>query len=144
MQSCKTMGSKSHVISGLQPVMVCQKPAKFGGHRHCGSGDMFLVAEEEDSRCSRFNSPLLFISKRHGFKSLDISLITPIKSHVLNAAIKQKFENSFCNNFRCGVVVITTAQLHSSKPELSFAQVQILLAACRRFAMVRTSDSGPS
>ena len=119
MQSCKTMGSKSHVISGLEPVMVCQKPAKFGGHRHCGSGDMFLVAEEEDSRCSRFNSPLLFISKRHGFKSLDISLITPIKSHVLNAAIKQKFENSFCNNFRCGVVVITTAQLHSSKPELS-------------------------
>ena len=35
--------------------------------------EMFLVAEEEDSRCSRFNSPLLFISKRHGFKSLNIS-----------------------------------------------------------------------
>ena len=34
-------------------------PAKFGGRRHCGSGDiMFLVAEKEDSRCSRFNPPL--------------------------------------------------------------------------------------
>lgn len=29
--------------------------AKFGGHRHSNSGDMFLVVEEEDSRLSRFN-----------------------------------------------------------------------------------------
>ena len=42
-----------------------------------------------------------------------------------------------------GVVVIITAQLQSTKPELSFAQVQVLLAACRRFEMVRTSDNGP-
>ena len=28
--------------------MVSHHPAKFGGHRHCGSGDiMFLVAEEK-------------------------------------------------------------------------------------------------
>ena len=41
--------------------MVRHHPAKFGGHRHCGSGDiMLLVAEEENSRCSRFNPPLLF------------------------------------------------------------------------------------
>ena len=41
--------------------MVSHHPAKFGGHRHCGSGDiMFLFAEEENSRCSRFNPPLLF------------------------------------------------------------------------------------
>ena len=40
--------------------MVCHQPAKFGGHRHCDSGDMILVAKEENSRCSRFNSPLLF------------------------------------------------------------------------------------
>ena len=42
-----------------------------------------------------------------------------------------------------GVVVITTAQLHSSKPELSSAQVQILLAVCRTFVTVRISDNGP-
>ena len=36
-----------------------------------------------------------------------------------------------------GVVVITTAQLYST------AQAQILLAACRRSAMVRISDQGP-
>ena len=29
---------------------------------------MFLVAEEKDSRCSRFNPPLLFTSKGHGSK----------------------------------------------------------------------------
>ena len=50
--------------------------AKFGGshHSHCGSGDiMFLVAEEENSRCSRFNLPILFISKGHGLKAHGIS-----------------------------------------------------------------------
>ena len=53
--------------------MVSHHPAKFGDHGHCGSGDiMFLVAEEENSRCSRFNPsllfspPLLFISKGIG------------------------------------------------------------------------------
>ena len=45
--------------------------------------------------------------------------------------------------WRWGVVVITTAQLHSTKPELSSAQVQILFMACRRFAIVKISDSGP-
>ena len=33
------------------------------------------------------------------------------------------------------LVVITTAQLHPTKPKLSSAQVQTLLVACRRFAM---------
>ena len=54
--------------------MVSHHPVKFGDHRHCGSGDiMFLVAEEENSRCSRFNPPLLFISKGHGLKAHGIS-----------------------------------------------------------------------
>ena len=42
------------------------------------------------------------------------------------------------------VVVITAAQLHSVKPELSSAQVQTLLAECQRFTMVSISDNGPS
>ena len=47
--------------------MVSHHPAKFGGHRHCGSGDtMFLVVEGQDSTCPRLNPPLLFISKAHG------------------------------------------------------------------------------
>ena len=56
--------------------MVSHHLAKFCDHRHCGSGDiMFLVAEEENSRCSRFTPPLLFnpplllISKGHGLKA---------------------------------------------------------------------------
>ena len=54
--------------------MVSQNPANFGGHAHYGNGDiMFLVVEEEDSRCSRFNPPLLFISEGHGLKAHGIS-----------------------------------------------------------------------
>ena len=41
--------------------MVSHHFAKFGGHRRSGSVDiMFLVAKEENSKCSRFNPPLLF------------------------------------------------------------------------------------
>ena len=50
--------------------MVINHLAKFGEHSRCGSGDiMFSVAEEEYSRCSCFNPPLLFISKRYGLKA---------------------------------------------------------------------------
>ena len=42
--------------------MVSHHPKKFGSRNLCGRGDiMFSVAEEEDSRCSRFNPLLLFI-----------------------------------------------------------------------------------
>ena len=40
-------------------------------------------------------------------------------------------------------VVITTAQLHSTKPELRFSTGSNPAAACRRFAMMRISDNGP-
>ena len=50
--------------------MISHHPVKFGGHRHCGGGDIvFSVAEEEDSRCSRLKTPSLFISKGHGLKA---------------------------------------------------------------------------
>ena len=44
----------------------------------------------------------------------------------------------------CGVVVITMAQLHSTKPEVGSAQDQILFAVCWKFEMVSISDNGPS
>ena len=54
--------------------MVSHHPAKSGGHRHCGSGDiMFLGVQEQDSSYSRLNLPLLFISKGHGLKIHHIS-----------------------------------------------------------------------
>ena len=44
--------------------MVSHHPARFGGHRYYGSGDMmFAVVEEQDSR---LDPPLLFISKVYG------------------------------------------------------------------------------
>ena len=37
--------------------MVSHHPGKFGGHRHCGSGDkMFFVVEGQDSTCPRLDS----------------------------------------------------------------------------------------
>ena len=59
--------------------MASHHSAKFGKHRHCDSGDMLLLAEEENSRCSHFNLPLLFnpsllfISKGHGLNAHSIS-----------------------------------------------------------------------
>ena len=59
--------------------MVSHHPATFGDHSHRGSGDMFLVAEKENSRYCRFdppllfNPPLLFISTGHGLKAYSIS-----------------------------------------------------------------------
>ena len=54
--------------------MISHHPAKFGDHRHCDSRDiMFLGADEENSRCSCLNLPLLFISKGHGLKVHGIS-----------------------------------------------------------------------
>ena len=40
--------------------MVSQHPAKLGGHRHCGSGDMmFVVVEGKDSTCPPLDPPSL-------------------------------------------------------------------------------------
>ena len=62
------------MILWVEALMVSNHPATFGGHRLCGSGDiMLLVAEEENSRCFRFNPPLLFISEGHGLVAHGIS-----------------------------------------------------------------------
>ena len=54
--------------------MVSHHPERFGDHRHCGSVDiMFLVAEEKNSRCLRFNPLLLFAFEGHGLKAHGIS-----------------------------------------------------------------------
>ena len=45
--------------------------------------------------------------------------------------------------WRRGVVAFTTAQLHSQSLNSGSAQVQILLAVCRRFEVVRIPDNGP-
>ena len=53
-------------LYGWDPLMVSHHPAMFGGHRYCGSRDkMFWVVEEQDSICSRLNSPLQFMVWKH-------------------------------------------------------------------------------
>ena len=76
--------------------MISHHPAKVGGHRHCGSGDMFLADEEENSRYSRFSPRLLFISKGHELKAHGIYHFRSW-SQALIAAIEQ-FENNFCQS----------------------------------------------
>ena len=44
---------------------VSHHPTKFGGHRHCGSGDVFLMVERQYSTCSHLNAPFLLICKRN-------------------------------------------------------------------------------
>ena len=53
--------------------MVSQNPARFGSQWRCGSEDMFLVAEEKDSRCSCLYPSLMFISKGQQLKAYSIS-----------------------------------------------------------------------
>ena len=82
-----------------ESLMVNHHPAKFGGHRHCTSRDMFLVAEEENSRCSCFNPPLLLISKKNGLKTDGISYYYLWSwSHALKAETRQIFENTSCQS----------------------------------------------
>ena len=65
-RSWKTTRSKDRVLNGLESVMVNHHPGKFGGHRHGGSEDMFLVVEQKNSTWSCLNPLVLFISKAHG------------------------------------------------------------------------------
>ena len=52
-------------------------------------------------------------------------------------------EQQLLKLWRHGVVVITTAQLHSTSRELRFCAASNPGAACRRFAMVSISDNNP-
>ena len=78
--------SKDHVIKESYDLMggspswqVTTLPDLVAIVEICGgySGDsrdiMFLVVQDKDSTCFRFNPPFLFISKRHGLKALGIS-----------------------------------------------------------------------
>ena len=57
--------------------MVSHNPVKFGGRGCCDSGDMFQVAEEQDSHAC-LNPRLPLISKAHGMKAQYVMLISPI------------------------------------------------------------------
>ena len=79
-------------LYGWEPLMVIHHHVKFGVHRHCGSRDtMFLVIKDEDSRCSCFNLPLLFISERHGLKAQVKSYNNSNPGHT---SLKQKSEKN--------------------------------------------------
>ena len=54
--------SQDHMIKGSYDFMggspLIHHPAKFGGHRHCVSGDMmFVVAEGQETICPRLDLP---------------------------------------------------------------------------------------
>ena len=53
------MTLQDHVIEGSCDFRSHQ-PAKFGGHRHCNSNDIFLVAEKQDSTCVLNSAIIIF------------------------------------------------------------------------------------
>ena len=60
---------QGHVIKGSrgrswEPLLASHQPAKFGGQRHSGSGDMFLVVEKQVSTNS-LDSTITIFSKGH-------------------------------------------------------------------------------
>ena len=64
--------------------------------------------------------------------------------HIKRSSERKKIEQIIVclqELYNSSLVVVTTAQLHSTKPELSSAQIQILLATCQRFVMVRILDN---
>ena len=72
-------------------------------------------------------------------------------AHKVNNRLKHQLSNSAVKlithknlNPSHGVVDITTAQIHSNKPDSGSVQFQTLLMMCRRFAMVRISDNAPA
>ena len=77
----------------MTPLKVSHHPAKFGGHRHYGSGDrMFLVVEVQDSSCRCFNPPLVFIFKVHGMpcshrKFQNVGTIISLYVHWKNSSL---------------------------------------------------------
>ena len=61
-----------HVTLSVETPHVSQHNGKFGDHRPCGSGDIFLVREDHDSTYC-LNLSLPFISKGHDLKVYNIS-----------------------------------------------------------------------
>ena len=78
-----------------EPITVSHHPAKFGGHRHCGSGDIILLlVEEQDSTLARLNNV------DHSLRNYDLhdSLITKI--NILRHPSNRFWSLSiYCRNF---------------------------------------------
>ena len=65
--------------------MVSHHPARFGDHGYCGSEDVFLVAEKENSRCSRFNRQLpVFVEKKKWTKIMAIAKLFALHAKAIN------------------------------------------------------------
>ena len=60
--------------------------------------EMFLVVEEEDSRCSCFSLPLLLSLKDMVWKHTVYHINNSNPSHTLKAAIGVKYENNLCQS----------------------------------------------
>ena len=97
-------------------------PAKFGGHRHSFSGDMFLVVEEQYFTCSCLTPALLFISQAHGMKIH--GMWSENTWNVSKAAAEEKYRNvsqpkknkkakckAFCVTQKCNEAMIYLALL---------------------------------
>ena len=62
--------------------MVSNHPAKFGGRRRCGSGDMFVVVGGQDSTCPCLDPPLLLSLKHMTCHALTHEISGRGRSHI--------------------------------------------------------------
>ena len=56
-----TRNQRVRWIYGWELFKLSHYPAKFGGYRHGGNGDMFLVVEEQDSTLSLNSTITIFL-----------------------------------------------------------------------------------
>ena len=67
--------------------MVSHHPTKSAGHRHCGSGDKYLVVAEEDS--SKLTATITVSSKTLGM-SCSLTLETPDWANISQSNISNE------------------------------------------------------
>ena len=72
---------------------------------------------------------------------LQMPLILQNRYYLVLFIICRVYRNTLV--WRRGVMVVATTQILLTKPEVRFCQVQILIAGCQKFTMVRISGNGP-
>ena len=82
---------------GWEPLMVSDHPAKFGSHKHCGTGDMmFLVVEEQDWKYAKNHTNNSDPGHTHLKYQLEKSLkkLSPVRPKKVTIGKKRRNRNA--------------------------------------------------
>ena len=84
-----------------EPLMVSHHPAKSGGHRNCGSGDLIFLMVEEKDIASLLNSTNITFDKPQGMPS----------SHIQDFTAKIALTKAFANVCNKNSPILVTLNL---------------------------------